>query len=235
MPRYYQLLIIPALLMLSSGCRQVGDFYTKPRPASFYVKRYCFEVKREQAQKAILWFIQRYRFPPETLDQKKGLFTTKPIEMPRYGKNPRYGYVVGLQFLVTSGQGKIDLQGLDKREFQNKQKPLPRPPVQEKYKSSSEYNQAYERYQKMLEARMRRSEKVFRLMRKWQGCSLLKNKERSIIEVLTRITAFPIGAFGSLKTKGGKKVSSQLELEYSILRVLGWKMKQLAHMRPLLQ
>lgn len=230
-------LFLFSLLLFSfffGGCRVVGEFYTRPRPASFYSQHYCFDITHKEARKAVLWFVKRYRYPIQKEDKAKGTLNTKPVVMSRYSRNPNFAYEVGLDFQIKEHRGKLSLKHLPPWVFSKKLPPLPKQPQREKFPNEDAFDQAQERYMQALINRNKKLTEGVSLMRTWRGCDIRKAELRTIIQVKASLTRYPYAAFGKLNRKKAKKIRSNLSLEYSILRVLGHRLKRLRFMPRLL-
>jgi len=224
-----------SLLLGLSSCKTVGSFYNHPLPASYYVKRYCFELPRTKVQKEVLWLLREYNFPILQADEDQGLFITRPVQMSRYGRRRDRAYVVGLRIQVTESRGKLSLKGLPAWALRQGRPPLPSIPQRSKYPSLEAYLEATSQFQKKVEEINRTSAKGVALMRRWQGCNIHTSTLRTAVQVQANIVAYPYkNNFGQLDKSKPTRVRSDLTLEYSILRVLGWRLGRLRFMRPML-
>ncbi len=228
---YVPLFIVPFI----SACKTVGSFYTRPRVASYYVNRYCFELPKKQVVEAVHWMLTKYNFPIKNKDLERGRFSTKPVYMPRFNHNPKWGYVIALEIRVEESKGRLSLKGIPDWFFQKKRRPTPKPPQRQKYASSEAYEKAVEDYQRRLQELIEGQMRGVALMKRWQGCDIRRSSLRSTVHIKAHITAHPLGRFGQIQRhKKGYPVRSRNRLEYSMLRVLGWKLRRLKNMPRLL-
>ena len=112
------------LLLLLPGCTHVASFYTRPRPASYYVNSYCFEVSRDKVVPVVHGILKRYLFPVQSANLKTGSFITLPVLIRRYGRNPNFGHDIGLKITLSEHRGPIPLGNLQRSLFSGKQQPL---------------------------------------------------------------------------------------------------------------
>lgn len=234
--RFVLVLLASGALSLLTGCKSVGSFYTRPRPASYYTKHYCFELPKTKALDAVKWFVKRYHYPVQKGTQAQDTIQTQPVHMPRFSRNREFGYTIGLRFRVTEHKGKLSLKHIPAWVFQKKTPKAPTLPQRKDYPNTDAFNKAVEAYQKRLQTLIRGQSLGVELMKKWRGCDVRTSTLRTLIVVDTQILAYPLDGFGNLKRKvKAKTIRSNLSLEYSILRVLGWRLGRIRYMRRLIQ
>ncbi|HAA55989.1 MAG TPA: hypothetical protein DCE42_14590 [Myxococcales bacterium] len=232
--RLFALFFSLVLLANFQACRTTGSFYNCPRAASFYTKRYCFEEPKEKVTKIIKWMLKRYEYP--VISSTQGHFKTKTVHMPRYSCGSTWGFEIGLHIKVTHHKGKIDLKGLPKWAFKKKNPPPPTPPKRASFKDSDAYFQAVEAYQTSLQSLVSAQNRIVQLMNRWRGCDIRTSKMRTVVEIDANILGYPTNTFGvPQKNKPAKKIRSRYKLEYSMLRIIGWKLGRLKYMRRMIK
>ncbi len=229
-------LVFILLLMgeFSSCIPRVASFYRRPSRASYYTNRYCFEVPKERVIGVVSWLLQRYHFPVKKLSLGEGVFETAPFYLDRYSRDPNKGYVISLRIRVRQYTGKLSFRGFPSWALERGKRKLPPPPERGDYRDRIEYERAYSSYIRRLEREMAVLERITALMKKWQGCDIRTSTLRTVVEIESSVIEYPLGRYGQLLKERGRRVKSDLSLEYSILRVIGWRLGKLSHMPPLL-
>jgi hypothetical protein len=226
------------MFLFFTGCHSVDSFYLKPRPASYYTDRYCFEVSREQALAALEDFLQKQQFPLLQSDKANGRYQTKPIQMTRFGRNPEKGYVIGLEIALIASQGKLDLRGIPDWAISEQRAPkMPPPPQRQDFPTEEAHANALQQYQEQLEKLGEAMEKGVALAKEWQGCRLRESTQRALFTLRAEIRAYPLKPpFYTLDLQQKPiRILSDKTFEYSILREIGKRLQKRRFMPPLLR
>jgi hypothetical protein len=192
-------------------------------------------MSKEPIIQAVRWLLQHYNFPVVHEDLEKGRFDTKPVYMSRFSRDPRWGYTVALSLQVIEYKDKIQIAHIPAWVFEKKLPPSESRPERSQFADQHSFDAAHEKYMQTMIKRSEYLDQGVKLMRQWQGCDVRTSQLRTAVEVKASFMAYPIGAFGRLKRDQGRKEQSRLTLEYSILRVIAWRIKRLKHMPELIQ
>lgn len=216
------------LILLNSGCTTVGTFYSnRIRPASYYTDRYCFEGPPDKIHTIVRWMLKKYKFPLLPKRSTKGIYITKPVHMPRYSRNPDWGYTVGFHIRIQEYKGVISREDLPAWAYKGKQPKLPPYPKRKEYTTVEAYHTAQTRYAHQQQKLLLLSARGYQLAKKWEGCDLEKSKHRTVVSIQTQLMAHPLGAFDIINTQKGCKVKSDRSLEHAMIRVIAWKLGRL--------